>query len=76
MGNTITYDYSGATVLVTGGSNGIGLAIARAYQAAGASVIITGRQARAADYPHDLDGLRHRVRGAHHRADVACDAFE
>lgn len=50
----IHYDYSGASVLVTGGSNGIGLACARAYQEAGARVTITGRRAKASDYDHDL----------------------
>ena len=33
----------GKTVLVTGGTSGIGEAIARAYAAAGADVVITGR---------------------------------
>ena len=31
-----TFDYSGARVLVTGGSNGIGLGVARAFRDAGA----------------------------------------
>ena len=50
----ITYDYSTATVLVTGGSNGIGLACAQAYRSAGAKVIITGRKASANDYEPTL----------------------
>ena len=53
----ISYDYSGAHVLVTGGSNGIGLACARAYQEAGAAVVITGRRPSADDYEHDLSGF-------------------
>ena len=61
MTKGVTYDYSGATVLVTGGSNGIGLACARAYQEAGASVIITGRKATADAYEHDLGGLEYRA---------------
>ena len=61
MTNGVTYDYSEATVLVTGGSNGIGLACARAYQDAGASVIITGRKATADAYEHDLTGLEYRA---------------
>ena len=34
----VTLDYSGFSVLVTGGSGGIGLAIARAFLDAGADV--------------------------------------
>lgn len=56
----IQYDYNNTRVLVTGGSNGIGLACAKAYQAAGAQVTITGRKAEAADYDHDLSGLDYR----------------
>ncbi len=56
----VNFDFSGARVLVTGGSNGIGLAIARGYLAAGAEVTITGRRASAADYEHDLDGFSYR----------------
>jgi len=54
MSKRVVYDYSDASVLITGGSNGIGLAIARAYQEAGASVVITGRKATGGDYDHDL----------------------
>ena len=52
--SSANFDFSGAQVLVTGGSNGIGLAIARAFDAAGAHVTITGTRATAADYEHDL----------------------
>ena len=51
------FDFSGASVLVTGGSNGIGLALARGFAAAGAAVTITGTRAGAAEYDADLDGL-------------------
>lgn len=57
MGKGISYDYAGASVLVTGGSNGIGLAIAQGYREAGASVTITGRKSSANDYDHDLGGF-------------------
>ena len=60
MTNGVTYDFRGATVLVTGGSNGIGLGCARAYQQAGASVIITGRRAGADEYEHDLGDFDYR----------------
>jgi NAD(P)-dependent dehydrogenase (short-subunit alcohol dehydrogenase family) len=55
----VRYDYSGARVLVTGGSNGIGEGIARAYAAAGADVTITGTRARANDYQKDLGAFRY-----------------
>lgn len=43
-------------MLVTGGSAGIGLGIARGFEAAGAFVVITGTRASAADYEDDLSG--------------------
>lgn len=46
-------------MLVTGGSAGIGLGIARGFQAAGAFVVITGTRASAADYEGDLSGLEY-----------------
>ena len=49
-----TFDFSGARVLVTGGSSGIGLGVARAFTMAGAHVTITGTRPSAADYDHDL----------------------
>ncbi len=52
--NGTHFDFSAARVLVTGGSNGIGLGIARAFADAGAQVTITGTKAAASDYGHDL----------------------
>ena len=60
MTKRVVYDYSDASVLITGGSNGIGLAIARAYQEAGAAVVITGRKATGGDYDHDLSDFIYR----------------
>jgi len=54
-----TYDFSGAQVLVTGGTSGIGAAAAAAYRAAGADVAITGTRGSAADYDTDLSGYRY-----------------
>jgi len=49
-----TFDFDGVRVLVTGGTSGIGLAIARAFDTAGAEVAITGTRASARDYDVDL----------------------
>ena len=56
----VTFDFSGAHVLVTGGTSGIGHGIARAFHAAGAHVTATGTRPSAADYDVDLDGLDYR----------------
>jgi 3-oxoacyl-[acyl-carrier protein] reductase len=54
-------DYSGKTVLVVGGSSGIGNGIAQAFRAQGASVHVWGTRAAAADYAgvegSNLEGL-------------------
>lgn len=57
--NTTRFDYTGARVLVTGGTSGIGAAIAAAYHAAGAEVTITGTRAAAGDYDTDLSAYRY-----------------
>jgi 3-oxoacyl-[acyl-carrier protein] reductase len=57
--SNIRYDYSGAHVLVTGATAGIGAGIAAAYRAAGAEVTITGTRASAADYDEDIRGYRY-----------------
>lgn len=56
----ISYDYAGATVLITGGTSGIGLGCAHEYRDAGADVIITGRKQSASDYDSDLGGMSYR----------------
>ena len=54
-------DFTGKTVLVVGGSSGIGNGTARAFRAKGAAVHVWGTRARAADYAgeegSDLTGL-------------------
>lgn len=50
MNNSVHYDYTGSKVLVTGGTSGIGYAIATAFAQAGASVTVTGTRASSADY--------------------------
>ena len=58
--NSIAFDFTGTSVLVTGGTSGIGLAVAAACAAAGASVTITGTRAAAADYDDDLSAFTYR----------------
>ena len=56
----IEFHFEGAHVFVTGGSNGIGRAIAESYRDAGAHVVITGQRPSEQDYDHDLSGLNYR----------------
>src|SRR5690242_8674232 len=41
---TVSFDFNGEVVVVTGGSRGLGLEIAHAFGQAGAKVIITARR--------------------------------
>lgn len=56
-------DFSGRTVLVVGGSSGIGNGVAHAFRARGATVHVWGTRASAAEYAgvegSDLEGLRY-----------------
>lgn len=65
-------DFEGRTVLVTGGSSGIGNGIARTFRAHGAQVHVCGTRARAADYAgeegSDLEGM------SYSRLDVTDDS--
>jgi 3-oxoacyl-[acyl-carrier protein] reductase len=67
----ITLDFSGKTVLVIGGSSGIGLATAHMFESAGARVVVTGTRSSAADYADDLSGLDFRRLDTGDRAAVA-----
>jgi 3-oxoacyl-[acyl-carrier protein] reductase len=65
-------DFRGKTVLVVGGSSGIGNGVAQAFRAKGADVHVCGTRASAADYSiddgSDLSGLHYT------QLDVGCDA--
>ena len=69
----VSIDLTGRVALVAGGSSGIGLGIARRFEAAGAIVHVTGTRAAASDYTENenkggaLDGLHF------HSLDVAND---
>ncbi len=67
------FNFTNRSVLVTGGSNGIGLAIARGFAAAGARVLVTGTRARAEDYGARLEGLGYRQ--ARMEDDASIDAL-
>lgn len=58
--SVVAFDFSSSRVLVTGGSNGLGLAIAHRFADAGAHVTITGTKASADDYEHDLSAFTYR----------------
>ncbi len=61
------FDMSGRTVIVTGGTRGIGLALAEGYALAGASVVVASRKPEACEstaaHLRDLGGRRHRGSG-------------
>jgi NAD(P)-dependent dehydrogenase (short-subunit alcohol dehydrogenase family) len=58
--NTVNFDFSGANVLVTGGTSGIGNGIAAAFAKAGAAVTITGTRTATSDYDDDLSAFSYR----------------
>jgi NAD(P)-dependent dehydrogenase (short-subunit alcohol dehydrogenase family) len=79
--NSLHFDFSGARVLVTGGSNGIGLGIARAFAGAGAQVRVTGTRKAAGDYAHDLSAFAYspldvRDPAAITRVASSCDGLD
>lgn len=49
----VRYDFTGSTVLIVGGTSGIGLAIAKGFAAAGANVVVGGLQASASGLSGD-----------------------
>ncbi|MFM7068109.1 MAG: SDR family NAD(P)-dependent oxidoreductase [Actinomycetes bacterium] len=60
MANDVSFDFRDTAVLVTGGTSGIGHAVATAFRDAGADVTVTGTRAAASDYDTDLGGVEFR----------------
>jgi NAD(P)-dependent dehydrogenase (short-subunit alcohol dehydrogenase family) len=56
----VSFAYPGTSVIVTGGTSGLGEATARAYQAAGSDVTITGTRPSINDYDGDFSGFCYR----------------
>ena len=57
---SVSFDFDGARVLVTGGTSGIGHGVATAFRAAGAEVTVTGTRSGPSDYDMALEGLAYR----------------
>lgn len=66
----VSFDFAGASVLVSGGTGGIGGAIAEAFRDAGAQVTITGTRGSAAEYDADLSGFRYARLDVEDRAGI------
>jgi NAD(P)-dependent dehydrogenase (short-subunit alcohol dehydrogenase family) len=64
MNNDLSFDFDGASVVVTGGTSGIGHAIATAFATTGAAVSITGTRPTSDDYDTELG------RFAYHRVEM------
>ena len=60
MTNRVSFDFTGATALVTGGTSGIGHATATLLRDCGAEVTVTGTKPSARDYDVDLAGMAYR----------------
>lgn len=55
----VAFNYSGAHVLVVGGTSGIGASVAAAYRDAGAQITITGTRGSSSEYDSDLSAYRY-----------------
>lgn len=60
MTQTARFEFTGASVIVTGGTSGIGRATADAFAAAGARVLVTGTRRAASEYESLPKGAEYR----------------
>ena len=60
MTNQLRFEFDGTSVLVTGGTSGIGHAIASAFAGSGAHVTVTGTRPDAGHYDRDLSSFSYR----------------
>lgn len=60
MSDSTKWEFTGRAVLVTGGTSGIGAAVAAAFADAGASVTVTGTRDEASAYDEDLSRYAYR----------------
>lgn len=60
MTNRVSFDFTGTTALVTGGTSGIGHATATLLRDCGAEVTVTGTKPGSRDYDVDLGGMAYR----------------
>jgi NAD(P)-dependent dehydrogenase (short-subunit alcohol dehydrogenase family) len=75
MATAMTIDYTGRTVIVTGGAGGLGLAIAQAFYANNANVVITDiNEARLASAPESFEASARDARLLAVKADSSSEA--
>jgi len=68
--SNVRFDFAGSAVLVTGGTSGIGAAIALSFREAGADVTITGTRGGPSDYQGETDGYRYLQLDVENRGQV------
>jgi NAD(P)-dependent dehydrogenase (short-subunit alcohol dehydrogenase family) len=66
-----TYDFQGQVALITGASSGMGLATARAFAEAGASVVLADRNAAAL-----LAATNELIVAGHRAISIVCDVSD